>query len=284
VITLGNLEINVDSSIGKNTLTPGERPYAVITGGTFDYWTGNIYPHNENIFAGSGIPSICPNGVTGTAGKCTPQYLVNRVRNHCDEHDYWSELFGLFAPPSQSNCLSWSFAKAYAYYKSVQTFWASHKANCISELRTEWGGLTLIITAAVQNLHRYYITIPQEVFNQLNNFQLLGFPEDAEFIVTLPFNSDVTITSKGKWPTLVGAFPGRVVFNIVSNHKVVISETRLPSVLAPDATIVQESGRVEGFLIARNVPYVGTVYTVDCNLGAGQRRLRDRRSAVEVAI
>jgi choice-of-anchor A domain-containing protein len=273
---MGSLRVFTEGSIGHNTLTPGEHPFAVVTGDDFSFYHGNIHPKTENIFVGGEVSIPCNNG---ESGECTPQYLVNRVRASC--HDWFKgDIFGF---PVPSNCLSLSFFKAYTYYKTVQTLWANHPLNCINELRTEWGGVTLIVTAAVQNQKRYYIRIPQDVFSKLNNFQLLGFPEDAEFVVTIDASGDLTFDKVGKWPTLTGAFPGRVVYNVLTSGTITIRDSRLPSLLAPDATIVQESGRVEGFLIARNVQSLGTVYNVDCNLGVGERK-RDLRQKFEVSV
>lgn len=251
-----DFRITTEGSVGHDTQTNrGELPYVAVIGGDFCFpaGAGNFFPKTENLFVGGEVCST------------TPQYIQNRIRGRC--HGFFS-----------GGCLAIACNKALWYYRTVQTVWAFHPANVVNDLRTEWDGKVLILTATISNLNRYYITLPISVFDRLKAYELIGFPDDAEFVVTVHLDTtkSLLLSNIGKWPTLTGDYPGRVVFSFVGDGEITISESRLPSVIAPRATINQRSGRIEGFAVANTFNEIGTVHIVDCTDSSKKMDVRNK--------
>jgi choice-of-anchor A domain-containing protein len=249
-------------AIGKDlpTDTP-VRPYAALIGRDFGVNDrGRIAPRSENILVGGRVSQSNP---------ATPANLKNRVRQAC-------------LSAFQGQCLTLNFAEAEIYYRLLQWTWAWHPANCLTEARSEWDGAVLVISAAVPNQQRYYVQLDESVFSTaVKAFELIGFPDGAEFVVTIRFSGNQrTLAGISPWPSMLRnttdcplgncalrrGWPGRTVFNLIFSGELILNGARLPNVLAPDASITIQNGRIQGSLIAGRIRKLGSVAWVDCNL------------------
>jgi len=159
-------------------------------------------------------------------------------------NDLYSQVTG--GPCGVPGCLDLYFNEAQACYEGFQSVLASSDDNV--NVQIIWDAL--IITCNDDTESIYYVSITPDQMSQYTYTSLSSCNYQADWVINVRGTGDVTLTG-GSFPSV----PGAAVYNIIgSGRTITVTDTDLNGhVLAPQNTLYQPGGVIQGKVVAGNI-------------------------------
>jgi len=214
-------------SIGAALSYPQDNllPYSVVVGGDLVWGSGAIYPTQY---------SDMPEEFAFVGGTFT----------QTNGNDLYAQVSG--GPCGTPGCLDLYFNEAQTCYEGFQSVLASSDDNV--NVQIIWDAL--IITCNDDTESIYYVSITPDQMSQYTYTSLSSCNYQADWVINVRGTGDVTLTG-GSFPSV----PGAAVYNIIgSGRTITVTDTDLNGhVLAPQNTLYQPGGVIQGKVVAGNI-------------------------------